>query len=216
ERNMSRATLVTRVLKNMLPPLLLILVVLGTIFAGIATPTEAGAMGALGASLLALANRRLNWHSIRAVMDQTVILTSMVFVILLGATCFTMVFAALNGPEVVKDVLTSLPGGQIGFLLFTMLVIFVLGFFIDFIEITFIVIPVIVPIAIHFGINPLWFAVLIAVNLQSSFLTPPFGFALFYLKGVAPPQVRTADIYRGIIPFISLQLFALLLLWFFP
>src|SRR5699024_89395 len=168
ERDMSRGTLALRVFVNMVPPLLLILIVLGTIFAGIATPTEAGAMGAIGAMLLALANRRLNWDSLRAVMDQTVKLTSMVFVILLGATCFTMVFASLNGPEVVEDVLVNLPGGKIGFLVFTMLVIFILGFFIDFIEITFIVIPVIVPIAIKLGVDPLWFAVLIAVNLQSS------------------------------------------------
>lgn len=216
DRDMSGRTLALRVFTNMMPPLLLILVVLGTIFAGIATPTEAGAMGAIGASLLAIVNRRLNWNSLRSVMDQTVKLTSMVFVILLGATTFTMVFAALNGPGVVEDVLTSLPGGKVGFLLFTMLIIFILGFFIDFIEITFIVIPVIVPIAMHFGIDPLWFAVLIAVNLQASFLTPPFGFALFYLKGVAPPSVQTADIYRGIVPFISLQLFALIMLWFFP
>src|SRR5699024_404176 len=124
-----------------------------TIFAGIATPTEAGAMGAIGASLLAIANRRLNWQSLRAVMDQTVLLTSMVFVILLGATCFTMVFAALDGPDVVEDVLLHLPGGVYGFLIFTMLVIFILGFFIDFIEIIFIVIPVIVPIAMKFGID---------------------------------------------------------------
>lgn len=215
-RAMSRQQLAIKVMLTMLPPLLLILIVLGTIFVGIATPTEAGAMGAIGASLLAIFNRRLNWTNLRAVLDQTVKLTSMVFVILLGATCFTMVFASLNGPEVVEQVLLNLPGGTIGFLVFTMLVIFILGFFIDFIEITFIVIPVIVPIAIKLGINPLWFAVLIAVNLQSSFLTPPFGFALFYLKGVAPPAVRTIDIYRGIIPFIALQLFALLLLWFFP
>src|SRR5699024_338633 len=190
---------------TMLPPLLLILIVLGTIFAGVATPTEAGAMGAIGASLLAIFNRRLNWPNLRAVLDQTVKLTSMVFVILLGATCFTMVFASLGGPEVVEQVLLNLPGGTIGFLIFTMFVIFILGFFIDFIEITFIVIPLIVPIAIKLGIDPLWFAVLIAVNLQSSCLSPPFGFALFYLKGVAPPAVRTVDIYRGIIPFIALQ-----------
>ncbi|HLQ86636.1 MAG TPA: TRAP transporter large permease subunit [Salinisphaeraceae bacterium] len=215
-RSMSHGDLIRRVLMSMTPPLLLILIVLGTIFAGVATPTEAGAMGALGASILALLNKRLNWDSLRAVMDQTVKLTSMVFVILLGATTFTMVFASLNGPHVVEAVLTNLPGAELGFLLFTMLVIFILGFFIDFIEITFIVIPVIVPIAAAFNIDPLWFAVLIAVNLQSSFLTPPFGFALFYLKGVAPPAVRTIDIYRGIIPFIAVQLFALVLLWFFP
>ena len=205
-----------RVLGMMAPPLALILIVLGTIFAGIATPTEAGAMGALGATLLALINRRLNWDALRAVMDQTVKLTTMVFVILLGATAFTMVFASLGGPQLVEDILLNLPGGTLSFLFFTMLMIFVLGFFVDFIEISFIVVPVITPIAVRLGVDPLWFAVLIAVNLQASFLTPPFGFALFYLKGVAPPEVRTADIYRGIVPFIGLQLFALVLLWLFP
>ncbi len=216
ERTMSGATLALRVLGTLVPPLLLILIVLGTIFAGIATPTEAGAMGAIGASLLALANRRLNWPNLRAVMDQTVKLTCMVFVILLGATAFTMVFSALGGPRLVEDLLIDLPGGAIGFLFFTMLVIFVLGFFIDFIEISFIVVPVITPIAIKLGIDPLWFAVLIAVNLQASFLTPPFGFALFYLKGVAPPEIQTTDIYRGVVPFIGLQVFSLVLLWLFP
>jgi tripartite ATP-independent transporter DctM subunit len=196
--------------------LALILVVLGTIFAGIATPTEAGAMGALGATLLAAINRRLNWQSLRAVMDQTVKLTAMVFIILLGATAFTMVFASLGGPQLVEEILLDLPGGALAFLFFTMLTIFVLGFFVDFIEISFIVVPVITPIAIQLGIDPLWFAVLIAVNLQASFLTPPFGFALFYLKGVAPPQISTIDIYRGVVPFICLQLFAIVLLWLFP
>ena len=216
ERDISRGRLLLRVLGTMAPPLALILIVLGTIFAGIATPTEAGAMGALGATLLAIINRRLDWDALRAVMDQTVKLTAMVFVILLGATAFTMVFASLGGPQLVEEILLNLPGGTLAFLFFTMLTIFVLGFFVDFIEISFIVVPVITPIAIQLGVDPLWFAVLIAVNLQASFLTPPFGFALFYLKGVAPPSVRTADIYRGVVPFIGLQLFALILLWLFP
>ncbi len=215
-RAMPLTQLLGRVAKSLVPPLFLILVVLGTIFFGVATPTEAGAMGALGATLLAIANRRLGYRSLRAVMDQTVKLTSMVFIILVGATAFTMVFAALNGPDVVDQFLVNLPGGALGFLFFTNLVIFILGFFIDFIEITFIVIPVITPIALKLGIDPLWFGVLIAMNLQSSFLTPPFGFALFYLKGVAPPQVRTADIYRGIVPFIGVQLLSLVLIWVFP
>jgi len=216
ERNIGGKALVLRVLGLMVPPLALILVVLGTIFAGIATPTEAGSMGALGASLLALFNRRLNWPNLRAVMDQTVKLTGMVFVILIGATAFTMVFSSLGGPQLVDAMLLDLPGGTIGFLFFTMLVIFILGFFIDFIEISFIVVPVVTPIAIKLGVDPLWFAVLIAVNLQASFLTPPFGFALFYLKGVAPPAITTGDIYRGVMPFIGIQLAALVLLWIFP
>ncbi len=215
-RNIGGQALALRVLGLMVPPLALILIVLGTIFAGIATPTEAGAMGALGATLLALFNRRLNWPNLRAVMDQTVKLTGMVFVILIGATAFTMVFASLGGPQLVDEMLLNLPGGTIGFLFFTMLVIFILGFFIDFIEISFIVVPVVTPIAIKFGVDPLWFAVLIAVNLQASFLTPPFGFALFYLKGVAPPAITTGDIYRGVIPFIGIQIGALVLLWLFP
>ncbi|ROO26665.1 C4-dicarboxylate ABC transporter [Salinisphaera orenii MK-B5] len=216
ERNLGARRLLMRMAVMMAPPLALILVVLGTIFAGIAAPAEAGAMGALGASLLALANGRLNWPNLRAVMDQTVKLTAMVFVILLGATAFTMVFAALGGPGLVDDMLVNLPGGTLSFLFFTMLVIFVLGFFIDFIEISFIVVPVITPIAIKLGVDPLWFAVMIALNLQASFLTPPFGFALFYLKGVAPPAIRTIDIYRGVMPFIAIQLLALVLLWLFP
>jgi tripartite ATP-independent transporter DctM subunit len=217
-RQLSGRALAVRVLLNLLPPLFLILVVLGTIFIGIATPTEAGAMGALGAMLLAVINRRLNLANLTDTMDQTVKLTSMVFIILVGATAFSMVFTALHGDRVVEDFLLNLPGGQWGFLFFTMLVIFLLGFFIDFIEITFIVVPFIAPIALRFfGADMLaWFGVIIAMNLQSSFLTPPFGFALFYLKGVAPPEVRTMDIYRGIIPFIALQLIALLLLIMFP
>ncbi|MES1925356.1 TRAP transporter large permease subunit [Salinisphaera sp. T31B1] len=215
-RDFTGGALALRVLGLMVPPLALILIVLGTIFAGVATPTEAGAMGALGATLLAIFNRRLNWPNLRAVMDQTVKLTGMVFVILIGATAFTMVFASLGGPELVEEMLLALPGGTLGFLFFTMLVIFLLGFFIDFIEISFIVVPVVTPIAIKLGVDPLWLAVMIAVNLQASFLTPPFGFALFYLKGVAPPAIRTTDIYRGVVPFIGVQMLALVMLWLWP
>ncbi|MEX2535015.1 MAG: TRAP transporter large permease subunit [Trueperaceae bacterium] len=217
-RALSGRALALRVLLNLIPPLFLILVVLGSIFMGIATPTEAGAMGAIGAMLLALVNRRLTLSSLTDTMDQTVKLTSMVFIILVGATAFSMVFTALNGDRLVEDFLLNLPGGQWGFLFFTMLVLFLLGFFIDFIEITFIVVPLIAPIALRF-FGPemmVWFGVVIAMNLQSSFLTPPFGFALFYLKGVAPPEVRTLDIYRGIVPFIVLQLLALLLIVLYP
>ena len=217
-RSMSGSELARRVVLSLLPPLFLVIVVLGTIFFGIATPTESGAMGAAGATLLALINRRLTLDALRESLDQTVKLTSMVFIILVGATAFTMVFTALHGDRVVGDFLLALPGGQWGFLFFTMLIIFILGFFIDFIEITFIVVPLVTPIALQF-FGPemmLWFGVLIAMNLQTSFLTPPFGFALFYLKGVAPPQIRTPDIYRGVIPFIAVQVFALLLLILFP
>jgi tripartite ATP-independent transporter DctM subunit len=217
-RQIGAGALALRVLVNLLPPLFLILVVLGSIFFGIATPTEAGAMGAIGAMLLAIANRKLTLSNLSDTMDQTVKLTSMVFIILVGATAFSMVFTALHGDRVVEDFLLNLPGGQWGFLFFTMLVLFILGFFIDFIEITFIVVPFIAPIALaYFGPEMLtWFGVIVAMNLQSSFLTPPFGFALFYLKGVAPPEVTTVEIYRGIIPFIALQLLALLLIILFP
>jgi tripartite ATP-independent transporter DctM subunit len=208
--------LAVMVARSLVPPLLLVFLVLGTIFMGIATPTEAGAMGAMGAVLLALANRRLTMTNLRSVMDQTVRLTSMVFIILVGATVFIMVFNALRGPGLVDGFLLNLPGGPWGFLFFTMLVIFILGFFLDFIEITFIVVPLIAPLAVSLGFNPIWFGVLIALNLQASFLTPPFGFSLFYLKGVAPPAIRTLDIYRGIVPFIAIQLLALVLVIAFP
>src|SRR5690606_29054756 len=207
-----------KVLKSLVPPLILIGLVLGTIFFGVATPTEAGAAGAAGATALAAFNRRLNRKNLIATMDQTVRLTSMVFIILVGATAFSMVFTALGGGRVVDEFLLNLPGGQVGFMFFTMLVIFLLGFFIDFIEITFIVVPLVAPIALQFY-GPdmmLWFGVVIAMNLQCSFLTPPFGFSLFYLKGVAPPSIKTMDIYRGIIPFVAIQVVALLILIFFP
>jgi len=217
-RTLHGGALALKVLKSLVPPLFLILVVLGTIFLGIATPTEAGAMGAIGAMALAGVNRRLNLRALLDTMDQTVRLTSMVFIILVGATAFSMVFTALRGDKLVDSFLLNLPGGPWGFLFFTMLVIFLLGFFIDFIEITFIVVPFVAPIALTwFGPEMMaWFGVLVAMNLQASFLTPPFGFALFYLKGVAPPEVKTRDIYRGIVPFIALQLIALLLIILFP
>ena len=211
-------SLVARVAKNLMPPLVLIFLVLGTIFFGIATPTEAGAMGAMGAMLLALANRRLNLRALTSTMDQTVRLTSMVFIILTGATAFGMVFTALHGERVVQDFLANLPGGAAGFIVFAMLVIFVLGFFIDFIEITFIVVPLLTPIALAFFGPELmvWFGVLIAMNLQASFLTPPFGFALFYLKGVSPPSVKTHHIYRGVVPFIAIHMVMVVVIALFP
>jgi tripartite ATP-independent transporter DctM subunit len=217
-RTLRGTALAVKVVRSLIPPLILIFLVLGSIFFGFATPTEAGAVGAFGATMLALVNRKLNLTNLTAAMDQTVRLTSMVFIILVGATAFGMVFTALRGDHIVDNFLLNLPGGQWGFLFFTMLTIFILGFFIDFIEITFIVVPFIAPIALRFfGPEMMaWFGVLIAMNLQSSFLTPPFGFALFYLKGVAPPSIKTVHIYRGIIPFIVLQLIALLLLVLFP
>lgn len=210
--------LLARVFKNLLPPLILIFLVLGTIFFGIATPTEAGAMGAIGALALAVVNRRLTLVNLKSTMDQTVRLTSMVFIILTGATAFGMVFTALHGERIIQDFLTNLPGGATGFIVFAMLVIFFLGFFIDFIEITFIVVPLLAPIALaFFGLDQMvWFGVLIAMNLQASFLTPPFGFALFYLKGISPPSIKTHHIYRGVVPFIAIQLVMVVVIALFP
>lgn len=204
------------VLRSLLPPLALMAVVLGSIFFGLATPTEAGALGAAGATLLALANRRLTVANLRAVSETTVRLTSMVFIILVGATAFATVFGALEGPGLVETLFAAVPGGEMGFLALVMVVLFVLGFFLDFIEISFIVVPLITPVAIGMGLDPVWFGVLIAMNLQASFLTPPLGFALFYLRGAAPPELRTADIYRGIVPFILIQLLMLVLIVFWP
>jgi tripartite ATP-independent transporter DctM subunit len=217
-RSLRGGALLVKILKSLVPPLFLILLVLGTIFFGFATPTEAGAMGSIGAMLLAAINRRLNYRSLIDTMDQTVRLTAMVFTILIGATAFSMVFTAMRGDALVNQFLLNLPGGTWGFMFFTMLVIFILGFFIAFIEITFIVIPFVAPIALRF-FGPemmVWFGVVVAMNLQASFLTPPFGFALFYLKGVAPPSVKTSHIYKGIVPFICIQLIALILIILFP
>ncbi len=209
----------------MLPPLLLILVVLGSIFAGVATPTEAGALGALGAMLLAAVNRRLSLKALKETMDETTKLTSMVMLLLIGSTAFALVFRGLDGGFWIADLLTNLPGGVIGFLIVANLSIFILGFFIDFFEIAFIIIPLLVAPAAQL-ISPMlgvdetvalvWFGVMVGMNLQTSFLTPPFGFALFYLRSVAPPEVTTAQIYRGVVPFIIIQLVGLLLLILFP
>jgi len=206
----------TLVFKSLLPPVLLVFAVLGSIFFGIASPTESAAVGALGAMLLAAAHRRLDLANLRAALQSTTRMTSMVFIILIGATAFGLVFRGMGGDTLVKDFMTGLPGGPTGFLLASMLVIFLLGFFLDFIEICFIVVPILAPIAIYLGVDPLWFAVLIAVNLQTSFLTPPFGFSLFYLKAAAPPEINMMHIYRGIAPFVIIQLAALLLVGLFP
>ena len=208
--------LVGRVLGVMLPPLLLILLVLGSIFFGFATPTEAGAVGSFGAMVLAACNRKLNWAALKQVCDATLRITTMVIFILIGSTAFSLVFRGLNGDRFMFDFLANLPGGQVSFLSVSMLTIFILGFFIDFFEIAFIVIPIFAPVAEALGLDLVWYGVIIGANLQTSFLTPPFGFALFYLRGVAPPQVKTEEIYRGAIPFILLQLFILVLIIIFP
>lgn len=208
--------LAQRAFKALLPPGFLVLAVLGSIFSGVASPTEAAGVGAFGATALAFLNRRLSWAVLRNVMQSTVRFTSMVFVILCGASAFGLVFRGLHGDRLLRNFFLSLHVDTWVVLTIVMLVLFVLGFFLDFIEITFIHIPILVPIMAELGVNPLWFMVLVAVNLQTSFLTPPFGFALFYLKGAAPPQVELRHIYRGIIPFVLLQLLGLALIILFP
>ena len=210
------AALARAVIWVMIPPLVLILLVLGSIFAGVATPTEAGALGAVGAMGLAAANRRLTRQAVEEALDETTKLTTMVVFLLVGSTAFSLVFRGLYGDIWIEDLLTNLPGGRIGLLIVANLVVFVLGFFIDFFEIAFIILPLIVPAARLLDIDLVWFGVLLGMNLQTSFLTPPFGFSLFYLRGVAPPEVTTSQIYRGVLPFIAIQVFALALVVAFP
>ena len=207
---------IVKALIAILPPLILILVVLGSIFAGIATPTESSALGGVGAIVLAILYRQFKFKMLFESALETVKITAMVFAILLGATAFSMAFSYTGGDAIVEEALLGLPGEKIGFLILSMVVILILGFFIDFVEISFIIVPILAPVADALGIAPLWFAILIAMNLQTSFLTPPFGFSLFYLKGVAPPEVRTVDIYRGVTPFILMQVAVVLSILFFP
>jgi len=200
---------ILRLCRALIPPLLLIIAVLGTIFAGIATPTESGAMGAVGAILLTALNRRLSLPLLLDVAKGTIKMTSMVFIIIMGATCFSLVFRGLGGDDLLREFIDSLnlQGWQL--IAIVMVFIFLLGFFLDFIEITYIQIPIIAPIVADFGYDPLWFGIMFAMNLQTSFMTPPFGPSLFYLKSVSPPEVKTTDLYRGIIPFVVIQLIVL-------
>lgn len=207
---------VVQTLTSLVPPMFLILAVLGSIFFGIASPTEAAALGAVGASLLTLARGKLNRETVKAAMTETLGLTAMVFTILLGATAFGLAFRALHGDQFLQEVIRDSNLGEMGFLLMFLAVIFVAGFFIDFIEITFIHVPVAAPIFMHFGVDMVWLGVLIGINLQTSFLTPPFGFSLFYLKGVAPPEIKTTQIYKGIIPFVIIQVVGLALVIMYP
>lgn len=203
-------------LKAIVPPLVLIILVLGSIFAGVATPTESAAVGGIGAMGLAWMYKEFSFKMVHEAALETVKITAMVFGILIGATAFSMVFTYTGGDAIVEEFMMGLPGEKWGFIILSMLAIMVLGFFIDFIEISYIIVPILVPIAEAIGINPVWFAILIAMNLQTSFLTPPFGFSLFYLKGVAPPEVKTTHIYKGVIPFISIQVIILIILTVFP
>jgi tripartite ATP-independent transporter DctM subunit len=208
-----------QIIKVMIPPLVLIIVVLGSIFVGIATPTEAGALGAVGAMALAWVGGRFTRKALDGTMNETMRLTSMIVFLLIGSTAFALVFRGLHGDDWIKDLLTGLPGGRVGLLVVANLAIFILGFFIDFFEIAFIILPLIHPAAAHLGITGdemVWFGVMIAMNLQTSFLTPPFGFSLFYLRGVAPKEIPTSAIYRGVVPFIIIQLICLTLVILFP
>ena len=210
------ADVIKEAIKEIIPPLLLIGVVLGSIFAGIASPSESAAIGVLGAIVLAVGKRTFSFEMLRYASIETVKLTAMIFMILIGATAFSLVFNELGGGDMAMEFFSGDMQNQWTFILIAMLVIFLLGFFIDFIEIAFVVVPILVPIVASFGIDPIWFAILIAMNLQASFLTPPFGFALFYLKGAAGDKVTTGAIYKGVIPFIGLQLLALLIIVMYP
>ena len=205
-----------KVVKVLLPPLFLMLAVLGSIIAGIATPTEAAAVGAVGALLLALLHSALTPAMLREAMKSTTQITAMVFMILIGASIFSLVFRGFGGDDAVHALLSNLPGGVFGAVLVVMLVMFLLGFVLDFIEITFVVVPIVGPVLLAMGLDPVWLGVMIALNLQTSFLTPPFGFSLFYLRGVAPASVPTSAIYRGAIPFVVIQLLMLCMVAMWP
>lgn len=214
--SISRRQEVFTALKAVVPPLALIVIVLGSIFAGVATPTESAALGGAGAIVLALLYGQFSLRMVYEASKETVKVTAMVFAILLGATAFSMAFTYTGGDILVEEWMLEIPGEKWGFLIIVMLVILILGFFIDFVEICFIIVPIIAPVAELMGIDMVWFAILIAMNLQTSFLTPPFGFSLFYLKGVAPKGITTMDIYRGVIPFILIQVVVLISLLVFP
>ena len=205
-----------KVMRNLLPPVILIFAVLGSILAGAATPTEAAGVGAFGATILALIKGQLTFARLKEVVQSTTEVTSMVFLILIGAAIFSLVFRGFGGEELVEQFFAGLPGGVFTATLLVMLVIFLLGFILDFIEITFVVVPIVAPVLLAMGLDPVWLGVMIAINLQTSFLTPPFGFALFYLRGVAPDTVETSDMYRGVAPFIAFQLLLMLLLSIWP
>jgi len=213
---LNKLELTLRAFKVLVPPLFLIVAVLGSIIGGLATPTEAASVGAMGSILLALGQRQFNLPILREVMRATTRVSSMVFLILIGASVFSLVFRGFGGDEVVQEILKNLPGGVIGAVFVVMLLMFLLGFILDFIEITFVVVPIVGPILLAMDLNPVWLGVMIALNLQTSFLTPPFGFSLFYLRGVAPKEVTTMHIYKGVMPFIVIQVITLALLALWP
>jgi tripartite ATP-independent transporter DctM subunit len=208
--------LVNRVLWGMIPSIVLIFLVLGTIGLGLATPTEAGAMGAVGAMVLAALHRRLTWPLVEQAMNSTMRLTSMVVFILIGSTCFSLVFQGMDGARWIEHLLTGLPGGVVGFLVFVNIFVFFLAFFLDFFEIAFIILPLLAPVASKLGIDLIWFGVLLCVNMQTSFMHPPFGFALFYLRGIAPPEVKSSDIYWGAFPWVIMQVILVVIVIYWP
>jgi tripartite ATP-independent transporter DctM subunit len=216
ERQIKGMALVKKVIKAVVPPLLLIFAVLGSIFFGLATPTEAGAVGAVGSCLLAALNRRLNWELIRSAGHATAVVSSVVMTILICSSFFSLVFDALGGKELITDLLVNLPGGKWAFLIVSNIVIFLLGVFLEFIEICFIAMPLLVPAAQLLGIDMVWFGVVMAINLQTAFISPPVGFSLFYLQSAAPPEISTKDIHKGALPFIALQFLMLLIVIAFP
>ena len=203
-------------IKVIVPPFVLIITVLGSIIFGIASPTEASGLGALGAVLIAILNNKLNFQTLAETVKQSSAITSMVFIILIGASVFSLVFRGLGGEELIEQIFSSIPGGLFGSMVLVMVLIFLLGFILDFIEISFVIVPIVGPVLMAMGADPIWLGIMIAINLQTSFLTPPFGFALFYLRGVAPDNIKTISLYKGVIPFILIQLCLLILLAIFP
>lgn len=215
-RNGSTEPLPILLLKGLLPPFMLIFAVLGSILSGLATPTEAAGVGAFGAAVLAWASGKLTLPTVKSAVYSTTKVTSMVFMILIGASLFSLVFRGFGGEELIRNFFSELPGGVVGAMIVVMLLMFFLGFILDFIEITFVVVPIVAPVLLAMGLDPIWLGIMMAINLQTSFLTPPFGFALFYLRGVAPPEVKTQSIYKGVFPFIIIQLFVLFMLAIWP
>ena len=204
------------ILKILIPPFLLIFSVLGSIILGVASPTEAAGIGAMGSILIALLNRKLSFSVLADAVKQTAFISSMVFMILIGASIFSLVFRGFGGEELITNLFNAIPGGLFGSMLIVMILVFLLGFILDFIEISFVVVPIVGPILIAMGADPLWLGIMLAINLQTSFLTPPFGFALFYLRGVTPEKIKTETIYKGVIPFIFIQILILCLVAYFP
>ena len=215
-RTLRGSALLIKIFTSTLPPLVLIFLVLGTIFLGVATPTEGGAMGASGALIMALVKRKLSWNLLKQALESTATMTSFVMFILVGSTVFSLVFRGVNGDLWVEHLLTGLPGGALGFLIVVNVMIFLLAFFLDYFEIAFIMVPLLTPVAQKLGIDLVWFGVLLAINMQTSFLHPPFGFALFYLRSVAPRSIKTTDIYWGAVPFVAIQIIMVAVVIAFP